>query len=31
VGLAAAQNILDLFAGKLDRKLVVNADAISFR
>ena len=28
MGISAAQNILDLFAGKLDRKLVVNADAI---
>lgn len=28
MGLAAAQNILDCFDGKLDRKLVVNAEAI---
>ncbi len=30
MGIAAAQNILDCFDGKLDRKLVVNADAIGF-
>lgn len=28
MGISAAQNILDSFAGKLNRKLVVNADAI---
>ncbi len=28
VAVAAAQNILDFFDGKLDRKLIVNADAI---
>ncbi len=28
MGLSAAQNILDCFDGKLDRKLVVNADAM---
>lgn len=28
MGMAAAQNILDCFDGKLDRKLVVNAEAI---
>lgn len=31
MSLAAAQNILDCFDGKLDRKLVVNADAIGWR
>lgn len=31
MGLAAAQNILDCIDGKLDRKLVVNAEAIDFK
>ena len=30
MGIAAAQNILDCFDGKLDRKLVVNAEAIGW-
>jgi D-3-phosphoglycerate dehydrogenase / 2-oxoglutarate reductase len=30
MGIAAAQNILDCFDGKLDRKLVVNAEANNF-
>ncbi len=30
MSIAAAQNILDLFDGKLDRRLVVNADRIGF-
>jgi D-3-phosphoglycerate dehydrogenase len=30
MGVAAAQNILDFFAGKLDRALVVNAPALGF-
>lgn len=31
MGLAAARNILNFFDGKLDRKLIVNADAIGFK
>jgi D-3-phosphoglycerate dehydrogenase / 2-oxoglutarate reductase len=30
MAISAAQNILDFFAGKLDQKLVVNAEAIGF-